>query len=145
MTEGRTLFWCLLGVIVSLLLVGIVSGTPLRHVVQVLPACLMASAAWRGLAWSRAGALPIFLIWLFLMILIWLYLLGIAKVISGTFSATEIALTIAIIIAVVVGIITVFRGRQTTAWPARLLAFVTMAVMQVAALWLSFQPAVARR
>jgi len=143
--EGRTLFWCLLGVIVSLLLVGVVSGTPLRHVVQVLPASLVASAAWRGLNWSRAGALPIFLIWLFLMILIWLYLLGIAKVISGTFSATEVALTIAIGISSVVGTVAIFRARQTATWATRLLAFLVVAAFQVGALWISFQPAIARR
>ena len=56
---NRTVSYCLLGMVVSLLLVGLVSGTPIRHVIQVTPACVIAAAVWRGLTWSRAAALPI--------------------------------------------------------------------------------------
>ena len=142
---NRTVSYCLLGMVVSLLLVGLVSGTPIRHVIQVTPACVIAAAVWRGLTWSRAAALPIFLIWLFLMILIWLYLLGIAAVISGTFSAAEIVLTITIAICAIGGTVFVFRGRNRAPWISRLLGFVVSAAFQIAALWLSFQPAFARR
>ena len=117
--------------VVSLLLVGLVSGTPIRHVIQVTPACLVAAFAWRGLTGSRAAALPIFLIWLFLMTLIWLYLLKIVAVIIG--------------ISAIGGIVFVFRRRDTARWTARLLGFLVSAILQIAALWLSFQPAFARR
>ena len=142
---SRAVSWCLLGVIVSLLLVGLVSRTPIRHAIQVAPACVIAAAAWRGLTWSRAAALPIFLIWLFLMTLIWLYLLKIVAVISGTFSPAEILLTITIAVSAIGGIVFVFRGGDGARWITRLAGFVLSAVLQIAALWLSFQPAFARR
>ena len=146
MTEPRTVFWCLVGVIVSLLLVGLVSGTPLRHMIQVAPACLVAIAAWRGSTWSRAAAaLPIYLIWLFLMVLIWLFLLRIAAVINGTFSTTETILTIVIGLAAVGGIVSVSRGKQSATWTRRVLAFLVAAALQVGAVWLSFQRAFVRR
>jgi len=144
-SPNRILTSCLLGVIVSLLLVGWVSHTPIRHLIQVMPACIIAALAWRGVRWSHAAALPVFLIWMFLMTLIWLYLLKIAGVITGTFSPTEILLTITIAISSIVGIAFVFRGRDGARWSSRLLGFLVGAVFQIAAVWLSFQPAFARR
>ncbi|HVM74978.1 MAG TPA: hypothetical protein VMT75_04995 [Candidatus Saccharimonadales bacterium] len=142
---SRRVSWCLVGLIVSLLMVGFVSHTPIRHAIQVTPACLVAALTWRGASWSRFAALPVFLIWLLLMILIWLYLLGIAHVISGTFSGTEIPLTIAIGLAAIAGTVFVFRNKDSLTWAPRLIAFFFGAALQVAALWLSFQPGFARR
>ena len=40
------------------------------------------------------SALPIFLFWFVIMFLIWLFLLGMASVFSGTFTPVEVALTV---------------------------------------------------
>jgi len=144
-SPNRAVSCCLLGVIVSLVLVGGVSHTPIRHLIQVTPACLIAALAWRGVAWSRAAALPVFLIWLFLMALIWLYLLRIVSVISGTFSPMEILLTMTIGLSALAGIVFLFRWRESARWSSRLLGFLVSSVFQVAALWLSFQPTFAGR
>jgi hypothetical protein len=40
MKAERVVRWCLAGAIVALLLVGLVSGTPIRHVIQALPAAI---------------------------------------------------------------------------------------------------------
>jgi hypothetical protein len=45
----------------------------------------------RRSGWIKWAALPCFFFWLMLMILIWLFLLGWARIVSGTFSPTEIA------------------------------------------------------
>ena len=79
------------------------------------------------------------------MILIWLYLTGIARIVSGTFSPTEIAMTIVIGVASVMGIAACFRARQGTGVGLAVLAFVVSAVLQ----WIAFQvsrlPGIARR
>lgn len=144
-SPNRVVSWCLLGVIVSVLLVGWVSHTPIRHLIQVTPASIIAAFAWRGVGWSRSAALPVFLIWLFLMTLIWLYLLRIVAVIGGTFSPAEILLTIIIGISSTAGLVYVFRGRDGAGWISRVFSFLVSAVLQIAALLLSFQPAFARR
>jgi hypothetical protein len=96
--SGRTrlVAGCLLGVAVSLLLVGVVSGTLLRHVLQILPLVVVLVALLRGAAWAPGAALALFLFWLALMVIIWLFLLGVTRVISGTFTPAEVALTVVI-------------------------------------------------
>jgi hypothetical protein len=76
-----------------LLLVGVVSHLLLRHVLQVVPAVLALIFVIRGGRASRYAALPVFLCWLFLMTLIWLFVLGLTRVISGHFNTTETLLT----------------------------------------------------
>jgi hypothetical protein len=49
--------------------------------------------------------LPCFVFWLLLMAAIWLYLVGWARIISGTFTPTEIAMTVVVGIASRVGIV----------------------------------------
>jgi hypothetical protein len=62
---------CLIGLALALLLVGMVSGTFLRHVVQVLPSVLALVILRRRAAWGAYAALPIFMIWTGIVILIW--------------------------------------------------------------------------
>ena len=54
------------------------------------------------------------MIWALLMLLIWLYLLGIATFFSGSFSPIEIALTILIGAFSVVGIVSCLRSYSTS-------------------------------
>ena len=67
-------------VLASLALVGVVSHTVLRHVIQVTP---LGVALLLLVARSKVGvpaAAPLFAFWLLLMIAIWLFLTGIARI-----------------------------------------------------------------
>src|SRR5436190_10765630 len=120
-------------IIVSLLLVGVVSHTPLRHVVQVAPVAAVLGLAFARPGWARFAAVAVFLFWLFVMVLIWLYLAGIARVVSGHFTGIEVALTLAIGFASAGGLVAAFRARDASGWPVRLAAFTAAAALQVAA------------
>lgn len=135
----------LAGLVVSLLLVGVVSGTPLRHVVQVLPACLAGVLVLLRISWSGFAAAPIFLLWFSLMAQIWLFLLGLPSMFGGHFSPAEIALTISIAGFALFGIFQMFRNKSPANWLVRLAAFLFFAALQVAAIWFSLRPAIAKR
>ncbi|HEY2118907.1 MAG TPA: hypothetical protein VGH37_06960 [Candidatus Acidoferrum sp.] len=138
----RRLNVCLIGIILGLLLVGFVSGTPLRHVVQVLPACIVLVALRRGASWGPYAAYAIFSFWLLIMTLIWLHLLGLVHLITGNLSTIEIILTIFIAGWCLLGIIRVsFAGKPAI----RILGFLSFALLQIAALWLSMQPYLSHR
>jgi hypothetical protein len=49
------------------------------------------------------AALPCFLFWLTIMVFIWLFLLGWARIVSGHFFPTEIAMTLVVGLASLVG------------------------------------------
>jgi hypothetical protein len=132
-------------VVVALLLVGLVSGTIWRHVVQVLPVFVAGLVAMRRPGWSRFAAMPVFVFWLFIMLLIWLYLLGLANVITGKFTPPEVVLTAVVGIACVVGLGASVRRSAPSRWWTGLAAFVVFGALQVGAMWLSLQPALATR
>jgi hypothetical protein len=144
--RGRsTLEFALLAIAVALVLVGVVSGTIIRHVVQLAPVLVAGVVALRRPAWSRFAAIPVFVFWLLIMVLIWLYVLGIVTFFSGHFTAAEIALTVAIGLGSVVGIGAAFFARDSTRWPSRLAVFLVAAAIQVGTMMISFQPALANR
>ena len=118
----------------ALLLVGVVSGTPLRRAVQVVPSVLLfvVEVVRRPRSWA-AAALAIELFWL--TIFIWLYLMGVARI-TGHFSSSEVALTIVIGVAAAGGIFVALRSQRAT-WPARITAFLISGIIQVGAMWLS--------
>ncbi len=132
---------CLLAVIVSLLIVGVVSSPPTvyRHIVQVIPAVLaLGFVCWGVKPWA-SSAMAIFLVWLPLMVIIWLFLLGIAKVISGTFSTTEIVLTVIIGAASLAGLTAGARSLRGSSWISSSIAFLLVAALQVGAIWLGMR------
>ena len=133
----------LAAVIVALLLVGVVSHTPVRHTIQVAPAAAVLAVALARVAWARFAAVAVFVFWLFIMSLIWLWLLGIARVITGTFTGAEVTLTVVIGLASAAGLVAAARARDASRWPARLAAFLVFAALQVGAMWLSLRPAFA--
>ena len=104
MSNARTVALCLIGVVVSLILVGIVSQTLLRHVVQIVPALLALWLVLRKPAVGAYAATPIFAFWALIMALIWLYLLGLSGIASGSYSAVEITLTVVIAACSLLGI-----------------------------------------
>jgi hypothetical protein len=132
-------------IIAALLVVGMVSHGIIRHIVQTAPFWIPILLAARRSRWSKWTALPCFVFWLLIMMLIWLYLLGWARVVSGTFSPVEIAMTVIVGLASAAGIVWVTRMRSdTTPWPALGLAIV-IAGLQLVAMRISLLPAIAHR
>jgi hypothetical protein len=113
--------------------------------VQAAPLWIAVALGARRSSSSKWAALPCFLFWLLLMTAIWLYLLGWARIISGTFSPTEVAMTVIVGLASLVGIIGAFGMKSGVgAWQAALIFF-TVAVLQVVAVRVSLLPAIAHR
>ena len=132
------------GVIIGLLSVGVVSHTPLRHLIQVLPAVLAFALVTRNIAWARFAALPIFTFWFLIMLGIWLFLLGLARIITGHYSSAEVLLTLVIGISCLVGLAASVRASVTTSRVRAGWVILAFAALQVGALWLSLRPAFAR-
>jgi len=131
-------------VIASLLLVGIVSGTIARHLIQVAPATMLLIVLLRYRpSWWPASVLAIHLFWSFIMLMIWLFLAGVAHVVTGSFTVTEIALTGAIGVASIFGCVVAVRNLRSTSWRAAVPAFLVAVIAQIAAMWVSLQPGIA--
>lgn len=135
---------CVFAVVLSLLLDGIISGTPVRHIIQVSASVAVLRLLHRRLPWAAYAALPIFLFWLFIAALIWMYLLGVSTIASGTYTNEEIFLTVVIGVASVSGIVLVIKNRRG-GWPARITASLLFLVLQILAMWLSLRPGWANR
>ncbi|RMF58960.1 MAG: hypothetical protein D6743_17035 [Calditrichaeota bacterium] len=143
---------CLLGLTLSLLLVGVISGTPVRHAIQVVPALIAFLAVVRRTGWAVHAARPLFLFWLFIVLAIWLYLLDIANFVSGRFTPAEVMLTVVIGVSCLWGLVASFRvpsdpvvGHPAVAGRTRVVTWAGFALLQTAALWVSLQPAFAQR
>lgn len=102
--SSKWIAWCSLAVLVALYVVGAVSHGSLRHEVQTLPLWFPIVLGFRQREMAKWSALPCFVFWLAIMILIWLFLLGWSHIVSGHFSPTEVAMTIVIGIACLIGI-----------------------------------------
>lgn len=140
----RTLGICALILILSLYVVGIVSHGIIRHFVQTAPIWLVVWLGFRRSPWTKWAALSPLVLWLLLMINIWLLLLGLPHLLSGTFTPVEIAMTITIGVAAVFGMATALRLRTAVPWVSAIGALSLMACLQVFALWVSFQRGVSR-
>ena len=141
----RILVACCVSIIAVLLVVGAVSHGVLRHIVQTSPLWIAIVLGIRRSSWIKWAALPCFVFWLILMILIWLFLLGWARIVSGTFSSTEIAMTLIVGLASVLGIVRALRLRTGVgAWSA-IATVLLVAVLQVTAFRMSLLPAIAHR
>ena len=101
---------CLAGIAVALVLVGAVSHTIPRHLVQIVPLILGAGLVLGRNPSASYAAVGLCAFWAVVMGLIWLYLLGLSGVVSGTYSAVEITLTVVIAVFSVLGILRGIRG-----------------------------------
>ena len=99
------LSWCLTITILALIVVGLVSGTLARHLIQIIPVIIALTATLAKKKWSVFAAFPLFIYWLLIMIFIWLFLLKIANITRGHFTKAEIEMTILIGICCVYGIV----------------------------------------
>jgi hypothetical protein len=134
---------CSLAVLVVLYVVGAVSHGSLRHEVQTLPLWFPIVLGFNRREMARWCALPCFLFWLPCMVLIWLFLLGWAHVISGHFSPVEIAMTLIVGVAAAAGLgPSLWRIRWSAPGFALALLF---GVLQFLAFRVSFLPAIAHQ
>lgn len=129
----------------ALIVVGFVSGTILRHVIQIAPLVVALGLLLRGSGLGVSAAAPLFAVWLLIMGGIWLFLLGLARIFSGTFTPAEVTLTIIIGAGSMLGLAAAWRQRIAASWGARLGVVITFALMQFAALWISVLPFAATR
>jgi hypothetical protein len=144
-TGERVLIWCCIVIFLALQVVGLVSHGTIRHIVQTAPLWIAIVLATRHSRLAKWAALPCFVFWLLVMIAIWLFLLGWARIVSGTFSPTETAMTIVVGLASLVGIVGVLRLKSgTNAWTA-LGLMMLIAALQLGAFRLSLIPQIAHR
>lgn len=143
--SSKIVAWALVSTTLSLLLVGLVSHTPIRHLIQVSPAVVALSTLLLRAPWAAFAALPVFLFWLLIMVAIWLFLLGIANIVNGTFSAAEIGLTIAIGASCAWGMVASIRAPKSAGLMPRVIAIAVFAALQAGAMWLSLRPGFATK
>ena len=139
-TYSQWIAYCSLAVLVALYVVGAVSHGSLRHEVQTLPLWFPIVWGFRQRELAKWSALPCFVLWLAIMIAIWLFLLGWARILTGHFSPVEIAMTLIVGAGCLCGIGASFRWK-TAVRPAAacgLLALFT--ALQVLALRISLLP-----
>ena len=94
--EVRQTAVCLIVVTVALIVVGVVSDTLGRHIVQAVPVVVTVGLVLRWPATGAWAAVGVFLVWLAVMAAIWAYLLGLSEIVSGTYTNFEVFLTIVI-------------------------------------------------
>ena len=143
--HDRVVAACLGGVAVSLLLVGVISGTFIRHVIQVVPALVVLAAVAKRRAWGPFVATPIFAWWLFIMVLIWLYVAGVPMFFTGSFSVAEIMLTVFIGLSCGFGLLSSVRAQPTVGIVGRVSALAAFGVLQLVCMFVSFLPPFANR
>lgn len=136
---------CCVLVIAALLVVGAVSHGVIRHIVQTAPLWLAIVLGTRRSEWTKWAAIPCYLFWLVIMALIWLFLLGWSRIITGTFSPTETAMTLVVGMASIAGVLKGFRMPTRVAWWHGITLFLVVAILQVIALRISLLPAIAHR
>ena len=110
----RRMAACALAIFLALMVVGVVSTSVLRHLVQTLPLWIVIWLGLRDSPWTRWAAFPVFGFWMVLMGVVWSFLLGWTRLISGTFSSTEVVMTGVVGVAAVVGLVAAVRDRRAT-------------------------------
>ena len=137
-SRRNTVIACLGGVGAALLVVGVVSGTLVRHVVQIVPVVVALAVVRTRPTWGPHAAAPIFAWWLLMMALIWLYLAGVPMFFDGDFTLTEIVLTGLTALFCALGLLACVRMESTTSIASRLLAVAAFGTFQFAMMWVSF-------
>ena len=144
-SNSRTVSACLIGLAIALLVVGVVSGTLLRHIIQILPIILAVALVRQRPDWGAYAALPILLFWLLVALLIWAFLLGLSGIASGRYTVVEIICTVFMAGFSTVGVWASIGVGRTLRAAGRISAFISVAVLQVAVMWISFLKPIANR
>jgi len=137
-------YWSLV-ILVALYVVGAVSNGSLRHEVQTLPLWFPIVTGFQQREIAKWAALPCLIFWLVIMIFIWLFLLGWARMVTGHFSPTEIAMTLTIGGACLIGLAASVRWRTTVQPLTALGVSALFGALQVLAMRLSLIPYIATR
>ncbi len=132
-------------IIAALFVVGIVSHTFLRHVVQSAPLWLAVVLGLKRVRSVRWLALPMLVFWIAIAILVWSFLLGWSRIADGQYSPTEIVMTFVMAGAGLNGVIACLRSRGAGRASTAVGLFLLGAVVQWAAFYLSFLPGIATR
>lgn len=133
----------LAGLSLALLFVGVVSGTVLRHLVQIVPivAALLMTNRWPAVAAS--AAIPLFAFWTLIVMLIWMFLLGMSSIANGTYTLAEILATFVMAGCSVGGLVTSVPTSRGATIAVRLAVIGLFAVLQIAAMAISMMKAIA--
>jgi hypothetical protein len=147
MANAKLVAYGCLAVLIALYVVGAVSVPPgsLRHEVQTLPLWFPIVAGFQRRESAKWAALPCLMFWLTVMILIWLFLLGWARIISGHFSPTEVAMTLVVGAGAIVGLLAGARWRTTVQPLMAFGIFFLFGALQFLAFRISLIPYIARR
>lgn len=130
---------------IALLFVGAVSGTVLRHVVQIAPIIAALLVIRRRPAWGAYAAVPIFVFWAVIVLLIWLFLLGLSRIAHGHYTLAEILATVVMATAAVAGFVRSLSAGRPLPVAQRVVAISMLALFQFAAMWISFLRPIANR
>jgi len=136
---------CALAMMAALLVVGMLSHGVIRHTVQTAPLWLAIVLGARQSDLCKWAALPSFLFWLLMMMAIWLFLLGRARIVSGTFTPVEIAMTIVVGAAATLGIAVALRARTATRTAAAVATALAVALLDLLAFKVSQLPVITHR
>jgi hypothetical protein len=136
-----------LAILIALYVVGAVSVPPgsLRHEVQTLPLWLPIVFGFQRRELAKWAALPCLLFWLTIMIFIWLFLLGWARIVTGHYLPTEIAMTLVIGAASIIGLAVCLLWRTAVPPAPATATFLLLAALQVLAFRVSLYPYIASR
>ena len=142
----RTVRLCLVGVALALVLIGVVSGTPVRYLTQVAPIAL----AMRLLARSPGSlgayaAVALFSFWILAMVLIWLFLLDLSDLASGQYAPIEVVLTMFVAFFCSVGILRGVRVGRLLGRTHRIATVAAFWVVQIGAMAVSLSEPVVNR
>ena len=142
---SKSIASCCLAVLVALYVVGAVSHGSLRHEVQTLPLWIPIVLGFRDREVAKWFALPCLIFWLGIVIFIWLFLLGWARILTGHYSPTEILMTLIIGAACLFGIVASIRWR-TRLRPLPVIASIALsAILQLVAFRVSLLPYIAHQ
>lgn len=144
-SNQRIVLVCLAGLGLALLLVGITSGTLLRHIVQLVPTVVALVLVMHRPSVGAYAAIPIFGFWIAIVVVIWLFLLGVSKIANGHLSLIEIISTVFMIGFSLAGFVKSIRLGVSLRPIERVLAFILFGVLQVVAMRISFVDLIANR
>ena len=135
----QTVRSALIGVAFSLLAVGLVGGTLLRQMIQVVPILLALRLMSRSPGYLGAyAAISISAFWMFIIVSVWLSVLGASDHVPGDYAPIQIVLSVLMALFAWVGF---SRGRRVGRPLERHQKMATLAVfaiLQIAAVAVSF-------
>jgi hypothetical protein len=146
-TNAKAVAYSSLAILVALYVVGAVSIPPgsLRHQVQTLPLWFPIVVGFQNKDLAKWAALPCMIFWLTIMVFIWLFLLGWARIVTGHFLPAETAMTLVIGAASLFGLGVCARWRTAVRPGVAAGVFLLFGAFQFLAFRLSLLPYIAHR